>query len=101
MRHCRIGQRAVHALSDRVRLRLLAALADDREHTCTAAAEDIDVHKSTMSHHYRVLRESGVITVRQDGRIRYVRLRRADLDARFPGILDAALAAGAAEIAAG
>ncbi|WP_067827524.1 ArsR/SmtB family transcription factor [Nocardia inohanensis] len=84
----------MHALSDQARLRLLAALADDGEHSCSAAAEGIEVHKSTMSHHFRVLREAGLISTRQDGRHRFVRLRRAELDQRFPGVLDAALAAG-------
>ncbi|MGW4242113.1 ArsR/SmtB family transcription factor [Nocardia sp. NPDC004722] len=86
----------MHALSDQVRLRLLAALADDAEHACAAAAEGIEVHKSTMSHHFRVLRDSGLITTRQDGRNRFVRLRREDLDDRFPGVLDAALTAASA-----
>ncbi|QLY29746.1 ArsR/SmtB family transcription factor [Nocardia huaxiensis] len=90
----------MHALSDPVRLRLLVALDDDADHTCTAAAEGIDVHKSTTSHHYRVLRESGIISSRQEGRLRLVRLRREELNARFPGVLDAALAAGYAELEA-
>ncbi|GAB2549860.1 ArsR/SmtB family transcription factor [Nocardia heshunensis] len=85
----------MHALSDQVRLRLLASLADDAEHACAAAAAGIDVHKSTMSHHFRVLRDSGLITTRQDGRNRFVSLRRDDLNGRFPGVLDAALTAAA------
>ncbi|MEV6769662.1 metalloregulator ArsR/SmtB family transcription factor [Nocardia sp. NPDC051030] len=85
----------MHALSDQVRLRLLAALADDAEHSCTVAAEGIDVHKSTVSHHFRVLREAGLISTRQDGRNRLVSLRRAEVNQRFPGVLDAALTAGA------
>ncbi|MCU1644493.1 MAG: ArsR family transcriptional regulator [Nocardia sp.] len=90
----------MHALSDQVRLRLLTALADDAEHACTAAAEGIEVHKSTTSHHYRVLRDAGLISARQDGRNRFIQLRRTDLNIRFPGVLDAALAAGATVIAA-
>ncbi|MEU7005427.1 helix-turn-helix domain-containing protein [Streptomyces sp. NPDC046332] len=54
--------------------------------------ESIDVHRTTMSHHYRVLRESGVTWTEIEGRTRYVSLRRKDLDARFPGLLDAVLA---------
>jgi DNA-binding transcriptional ArsR family regulator len=45
-----------------------------------------------MSHHYRVLREAGVTWTEVEGRTRYVSLRRGDLDARFPGLLDAVLA---------
>jgi len=84
----------MHALADPVRLQLLAALADDEEHSCTAATVGIAVHKSTMSHHFRVLREAGLISARQEGRTRFMRLRRDDIDSRFPGVLTAALAAG-------
>ncbi|ADI08049.1 transcriptional regulator, ArsR family protein [Streptomyces bingchenggensis BCW-1] len=37
----------------------------------------------------RVMREAGITTTRIAGRNRYVRLRRDELDARFPGLLDA------------
>ncbi|MFI1912984.1 ArsR/SmtB family transcription factor [Nocardia sp. NPDC020380] len=84
----------MHALSDQVRLGILVTLADDAEHSCAAAAEGVDVHKSTATHHFRVLREAGLISTRQEGRSRFVRLRRADLNNRFPGVLDAALNAG-------
>ncbi|WP_433246253.1 ArsR/SmtB family transcription factor [Streptosporangium sp. CA-135522] len=46
------------------------------------------VPKSTLTHHWRVLRESGVIRQRPSGRKLYITLRRDDLDARFPGLLD-------------
>ncbi|MEV4743971.1 helix-turn-helix domain-containing protein [Streptomyces sp. NPDC049555] len=82
----------LRALGDPVRLRLLAVYADDREHSCDQCELGLeDLHKSTVSHHMRVLREAGVTTTRTAGRNRYVRLRRADLDARFPGLLDAIL----------
>ena len=83
----------MRALSDPIRVQLLAELADGEEHRCTSLNEGIDVHKSTMSHHYRTLRECGLTTTRQSGRERFVYLRRDDLDARFPGLLDALLAA--------
>ena len=47
--------------------------------------------KSTGTHHFRVLRDSGVIEQIADGTARVNRLRRADLDARFPGLLDSVL----------
>lgn len=86
----------MRALSDPIRVRLLDELADGAEHRCHALNEGIDVHKSTMSHHYRTLRECGLTTTRQIGRERYVHLRRDDLDARFPGLLDAVLDAARA-----
>ena len=52
--------------------------------------------KSTCTHHFKVLREAGVIEQRQQGTSRLNSLRREDLDARFPGLLDTILAATAA-----
>jgi DNA-binding transcriptional ArsR family regulator len=50
------------------------------------------VTKSTLTHHFRVLREAGVIEQREEGTARLNSLRRDDLDRRFPGLLDAILA---------
>jgi DNA-binding transcriptional ArsR family regulator len=49
------------------------------------------VSKSTMSHHARILREAGITHSRVQGARRIMTLRRDDLDARFPGLLDAIL----------
>jgi DNA-binding transcriptional ArsR family regulator len=59
------------------------------------------VTKSTLTHHFRVLREAGVIEQREEGTARLNSLRREDLDARFPGLLDAVLAGARAPAAAG
>lgn len=48
-----------------------------------------------MTHPWRVLREAGVIRQRPEGRNVFVSLRRDDLDARFPGLLDIVLNEGA------
>lgn len=82
----------LHALADPVRLRLMARLVDSGQENCSSIGEGIDVHKSTMSHHYRVLREAGITWTIVEGRSRYVSLRRDDLNRRFPGLLDAILA---------
>ena len=81
----------LHALADPVRLQIVARLAECGRETCSGIGEGIDVHRTTMSHHYRVLRESGVTWTTVQGRTRYVSLRREDLDARFPGLLDVVL----------
>ena len=52
--------------------------------------------KSTLSHHLRVLREAGLTLTEPNGTQRVVSLRRDDLDERFPGLLDAVLAAAPA-----
>ncbi len=79
----------LHALSDPVRLRIVVLLADGGEHTCGSIA--LPVTKSTCSHHFRVLREAGVIAQRIDGKNRFNRLCREQLEQRFPGLLDAVL----------
>jgi len=77
------------ALSDEIRLRIVRELADGDERVC--GSFELPVSKATRSHHLRVLREAGVTNTRVDGKTRLVSLRRADLDARFPGLLDAVL----------
>jgi DNA-binding transcriptional ArsR family regulator len=82
----------LHALSDSVRLRIVAALADgDRAHTC--GSFDVPVTKSTCTHHFKILREAGVIHQRQEGTARLNTLRRDDLEARFPGLIATVLRA--------
>lgn len=82
----------LHALSDPQRLSIVRSLAEDpTPRRC--GAFDLCVTKSTLTHHFRVLREAGVIEQREEGTSRLNRLRREDLDARFPGLLDAILAA--------
>ena len=43
--------------------------------------------KSTCTHHFKVLREAGIIHQRQQGTARLNALREEDLEARFPGLL--------------
>ena len=81
----------LHALSDPIRLRMVAQLADGNEHTCGSFG--LPIAKSTCSHHFRVLREAGVVAQRIDGKCRLNRLRSEELDQRFPGLLAAVLQA--------
>ena len=55
---------------------------------------EIGKPKSSLSHHFRVLRESGVIATRREGTALLNSLRRQDLDSRFPGLLKAVLGRG-------
>jgi DNA-binding transcriptional ArsR family regulator len=81
-----LGLAAVlHALGDPVRLELVRALAADGELTC--APPGMDVPKSTLSNHWRILREAGLTVTVRDGRHRRMSLRRDDLEVRFPGLL--------------
>jgi DNA-binding transcriptional ArsR family regulator len=81
----------LHALSDPVRREIVAQLARDGERTCGGFG--LSVTKSTATHHFRVLREAGVIDQQVDGNRKINTLRREALDARFPGLLDAVLGA--------
>ena len=83
----------LHALSDPVRLEIVAGLAGGDERTC--GSFDVAVTKSTCTHHFRVLREAGLIRQRQQGTMRLNSLRRDDLEARFPGLLGTILKAAA------
>jgi DNA-binding transcriptional ArsR family regulator len=83
----------LHALSDPVRLEIVVGLADGEERAC--GSFDVAVTKSTCTHHFRVLREAGLIRQRQQGTMRLNSLRRDDLEARFPGLLGTILKAAA------
>ena len=80
----------LQALADETRLAIVRELAaDGGERLCGSFAPGLA--KATRSHHFKVLREAGVILQRQEGTARLNTLRRADLDARFPGLLDTIL----------
>ena len=81
----------LYALSDPVRLHIVHSLSKHGELACYAAVAGLDIAKSTQSHHYRILREAGVIAQRKAGVCFISTLRKADLDAQFPGLLDAVL----------
>ena len=81
----------LHALSDPARLAIVRWLAKGDE--CTCGTFNLGLSKPTLSHHFRVLREAGVVRTRPDGRRRMLSLREDDLNERFPGLLDAVLSA--------
>lgn len=80
----------LHALSDPHRLEIIRMLAaDPQPRPCGTFG--LDVSKSTLTHHFRVLREAGVIEQQRVGTSKLTSLRRGDLEERFPGLLDAVL----------
>lgn len=77
------------ALADEHRrgvVRNLIADSEDTEHPC--ANFNLPQARSTRSHHFRVLREAGVVRQVDYGNKSGITLRRAELDGRFPGLLD-------------
>ena len=90
----------LQALSDPVRLaivRQLAGCPGDVGLMCGQIA--LPVAKSTASHHLKTLHNAGITEERAQGVCKYVKLRRAELDERFPGLLDSVLSAAAAPVA--
>jgi DNA-binding transcriptional ArsR family regulator len=83
----------LQALGDPVRLSIVTALyaAPGAQRPCGTFG--LPVAKSTASHHFRVLREAGVISQRLVGRERLTELRHDDLEARFPGLLQSVVGA--------
>ncbi|NIF69710.1 MULTISPECIES: helix-turn-helix domain-containing protein [unclassified Burkholderia] len=93
------------ALADPLRREIVAklsVLSDGAE--CGCAPFGFSVSKASLTHHFRVLRESGLIHQTDYGNRRTSHLRRADIDARFPGLLDmlrAELSAGGLSLGTG
>ena len=83
-------ENVLFALGNPLRLAIVGSLANGSEQSCNALRPQ-EVAKSTMTHHWRVLRDSGVIWQRPQGRENIISLRKDDLDARFPGLLTALL----------
>jgi DNA-binding transcriptional ArsR family regulator len=84
----------LHALSDPQRLQIVRVLAEDPEPR-PCGTFGLEVSKSTATHHFRVLREAGIIEQRTEGTAKFNTLRRDDVDQRFPGLLDAVLSSAA------
>jgi DNA-binding transcriptional ArsR family regulator len=82
-------ERIFHALSDPVRLDIVRSLSTVVEATCGEL--DGGRPKSSMSHHFRILREAGLVQTRVAGTVHQNTLRRAELDGRFPGLVEAVL----------
>jgi DNA-binding transcriptional ArsR family regulator len=80
------------ALADPMRLRIVKSLMGKADClSCTAAAPCPEMAKSTLSNHFRVLREAGLIQTTKKGVENRNTVREADINARFPGLLKAIL----------
>jgi len=89
----------LHALSDPTRLEIVRCLdthlaGGGEGLACTGAAPE-GVPRATMSNHFSILRGAGLIDSRKEGTSVINRLRRPEVDGRFPGLLDAVLGAAA------
>lgn len=80
----------LYALGDPVRMTIVVQLSSGEEKTCN----EFDIpskHKSTLTHHFKVLREAGITRTRVQGREHFVSLRLDELAKRFPGIMESIL----------
>lgn len=87
--------RVLFALSEPLRLEMVRKLAETGEVDSLELGPDLP--RSTLTHHTSLLRESGVVLVRAQGRKCLIRLRAEDLESRFPGLLQSVLASCAIE----
>jgi DNA-binding transcriptional ArsR family regulator len=78
----------MRTIGDPVRLTIVRELADGREQACSTLQAALGIPASTGSYHLRLLREAGVTRTRAAGTTRLISLRRDDLEARFPGLVE-------------
>ena len=85
-------QEALDALADPVRRSILRELSAGPDFTRPCGSFDLPVSKATASHHFTVLRATGLLEQVDRGPRRFNRLRREEFEARFPGLLGLVLA---------
>ena len=86
-------------LSDPTRLAIVYNLAKYDQAAAEPRCGDFNAFsgKSNLAYHFAKLREAGLVQTRIVGTTRYLKLRRKDLDARFPGLMDAIIKSAARE----
>lgn len=92
----------LHALADPIRVRIFAQIAAaDCPQTCSAFLEfdDLAVPKSTLSQHFKVLRDAGLIRSERRGVELHNVSRCAELQERFGPLVGTIIAAHQAELA--
>src|ERR1051326_2079945 len=86
-------QGVLHALADPVRLEIFRRLVrSDAAMSCVRCAPP-EMAKSSLSHHFQVLREAGLVRSEKRGTEAVNLPRLDDVEARFPGLLAAIMAA--------
>ena len=82
----------LHALSDPVRVAIFTDLANsDCAYNCSTFLNVTEkkIPKSTLSHHFKALREAGLIRAERRGVEMHNTSRCPEIDSRFPGLLNA------------
>lgn len=77
------------ALADEARLTIVRMLyAKRKEMNCGEIGEQLTLNKSTVSYHFKTLREAGLTTTRKVGQNKYVSLNEEVFQTFLPGFLD-------------
>src|ERR1700723_2908091 len=82
----------LHALSDPIRVAIYADIvAQECPHNCSMFlnVSDKAIPKSTLSQHFRALREAGLIRGERRGVEMHTPSRCAEIEKRFPGLIRA------------
>ena len=94
----------LHALSDPIRVAIFMQIANSgSSHTCSnfLSVSEKTVPKSTLSQHFRALREAGLIRGERRGVEMHNTSRCAEINERFPGLIPAIINAHKVQAAAG
>lgn len=86
----------LHALSDPVRVAIYVDLAGAGcAQTCSTFLQVVDrsIPKSTLSQHFRTLREAGLVRSERQGVEMLNVTRCSEIEQRFPGLLEAIMSA--------
>ena len=85
-------EKILYALSDDTRLKIVQIIDEEGgEVPCGSFAERTGVTKPTLSHHFAILREVGIIATRMEGNLKLNTLRKKELSRHFPGLLELVL----------
>jgi DNA-binding transcriptional ArsR family regulator len=87
------------ALADPVRLQIVRKLHGSDGMACAFACPNVGIPKSTLSHHFRILREAGLVRTEKRATAHINVLRYEEIEVRYPGLLPTVLALGAKEAA--
>lgn len=77
----------MHALSDPCRLTIVTTLKGASGELLACNQFPLDVSKATASHHFEILRNTGLIETHTQGTKCLSRLRETELEKRFPGLI--------------
>jgi DNA-binding transcriptional ArsR family regulator len=79
------------ALADPVRLKIVRMLDEEGEKSC--GSFEIEMPKSSLSHHFKVLRDSGIVLTHREGKNQINSLNRGAIKKQYPGLLESVLRA--------